>query len=59
MQSLLFAGTETPGTPADDGLKYYDQAAGSGEIVEKGKKVKVGKPEYPALLWWTVLSSAS
>lgn len=27
---------------ADDGLKYYDQAVGSGEMAEKGKKVKVG-----------------
>ncbi|CAL5219327.1 g1138 [Coccomyxa viridis] len=25
----------------DDGLKYYDQAVGSGEMAEKGKKVKV------------------
>ena len=41
MQSLLLGGIKIPGVPADDGLKYYDQAVGSGEIVEKGKKVIV------------------
>jgi len=34
---------------ADDGLKYYDQAVGSGEMAEKGKKVKVRRTE---LIFW-------
>ena len=31
-----------PQQSADHGLKYYDQAVGTGEVAEKGKKVKVG-----------------
>lgn len=31
---------------ADDGLKYFDQAVGSGAVAEKGKKVKVGCGGY-------------
>ena len=46
----------TCNVPADDGLKYYDQAVGSGEIAEKGKKVKVGRQDYrPALALFSQL----
>lgn len=42
MQRFLFTSCNVLKVPADDGLKYYDQAVGSGQVAEKGKKVKVG-----------------
>ncbi len=41
MRCLPFTNGDMLKVHADDGLKYYDQAVGSGEIAEKGKKVKV------------------
>lgn len=42
--------SDHPMQSADDGLKYFDQALGSGAVAEKGKKVKVGCAGYCACL---------
>ncbi len=44
---------------ADDGLKYFDQAVGSGAVAEKGKKVKVDGQDIVHLFYFSMMKPQS